>query len=143
MLENNSLIQHGMDFWSHPNLCPPHRDGKPCYGELHVCFDQDEGRAREIAHEVWPLMGLSGKLFPEIPLPSRFEKAASLVTREKIASLIPCGPDPSEHLKAIQEYVDAGFDHVSIHQIEPNQEVFMDFYAREIFPRLSRPSQAA
>lgn len=120
-------------------------DGKPCYGELHVCFDHDERRAQEIAHEVWPLIGLSGQLFPEIPLPSLFEKAASLVTPEKIASLVPCGPDPSKHLKAIQEYVDAGFDHVSIHQIGPNQEPFMEFYAREIFPRLSRkrPSQAA
>ena len=118
---------------------------KPRYGELHVCFDENEHRAQEIAHEIWPLIGLAGQLFPEIPLPTLFEKASSLVTREKIAALVPCGPDPNKHLKAIQEYVDAGFDHISIHQIGPNQEAFMDFYAREIFPNISaeRRSKAA
>jgi G6PDH family F420-dependent oxidoreductase len=114
---------------------------KPRYGELHVCFDKDERRAQEIAHEIWPLIGLPGELFPEIPIPSLFEKASTLVPREKIASLVPCGPDPSKHLNAIQEYADAGFDHVSIHQIGPNQEAFMEFYAREIFPKISRTRQ--
>jgi coenzyme F420-dependent glucose-6-phosphate dehydrogenase len=118
---------------------------KPRYGELHVCFDKEKQRAEELAHEIWPLIGLAGQLFQEIPLPSLFEKAASAVTRDKIASLVPCGPDPNRHLQAIQKYVDAGFDHISIHQIGPNQEGFMDFYAREIFPRISetRETKAA
>ena len=109
---------------------------KPCYGELHVCFDQDERRAQEIAHEVWPVIGLAGQLYSELPSPSLFEKAAKLVTREKIASRVPCGPDPNVHLRAIQEYVAAGFDHISIHQIGRNQEAFMDFYAEEIVPKI-------
>jgi coenzyme F420-dependent glucose-6-phosphate dehydrogenase len=112
-------------------------EGKPVYGELHVCFDEDQRRAEELAHEIWPVIGLSGQLFQEIPLPSLFEKAASLVTREKVSGMIPCGPDPNQHWKGIQEYIDAGFDHVSIHQIGPNQEGFMDFYGREIFPKLA------
>jgi coenzyme F420-dependent glucose-6-phosphate dehydrogenase len=111
---------------------------KPCFGELHVCFDRDERKAKELAHEIWPVAGLPGQLFQELPLPSLFEKAAQLVTVDKIAELIPCGPDPEKHLNGIREYIKAGFDHIFIHQIGPNQEQFMNFYAREIFPQIAK-----
>jgi hypothetical protein len=32
------------------------------------------------------------------------------------------------------EFVDAGFDHVHVHQVGPDQEGFLDFYEREILP---------
>jgi coenzyme F420-dependent glucose-6-phosphate dehydrogenase len=108
----------------------------PCYGELHVCFDPDEGRAKRLAHEIWPVAGLPGRLFSELPLPSLFENAAQLISVERVAKTIPCGPDPEDHLKAIRKYVDAGFGHVFIHQIGPKQKEFMNFYAREVFPRV-------
>ncbi len=101
---------------------------------MHVCFDDDQRKARELAHEIWPVAGLPGQLFSELPLPSLFEKASKLVTADRVAELIPCGPDPEIHLRAIREYLEAGFDHIFIHQIGPNQKQFMDFYAREIFP---------
>ena len=111
---------------------------KPCYGELHVCFDRDERKAQKLAHEIWPVAGLPGQLFSELPLPSLFEKSAELVSVEQVARLIPCGPDPEKHLNGIRQYVEAGFDHVFVHQIGPNQEPFMDFYAKEILPKLAK-----
>jgi hypothetical protein len=32
--------------------------------------------------------------------------------------------------------VEAGFEHVYVHQIGPDQEVFFRFYEREILPKL-------
>lgn len=109
---------------------------KPCYGEIPVCFDPDERKAQKLAHEIWPVAGLPGQLFPELPIPSLFEKASELVRPEDTAKSIPCGPDPEKHLNAIRKYINAGFDYIFIHQIGPNQEAFMDFYAKEIFPRI-------
>ncbi|HZQ24178.1 MAG TPA: TIGR03557 family F420-dependent LLM class oxidoreductase [Terriglobales bacterium] len=111
-------------------------DGKPCYGEMQVCFDRDEEQAKKIAHEVWAMSGLPGPLHQELPLPSHFEAAAKLVSPEKLAEEISCGPDPEKHLKSIREYADAGYDHICVHQIGPKQEEFMDFYAKEIFPQV-------
>jgi hypothetical protein len=39
-------------------------------------------------------------------------------------------------VKAIQAYVDAGFDDVYINQIGPDQKGFFDFYRSEVLPRL-------
>jgi coenzyme F420-dependent glucose-6-phosphate dehydrogenase len=111
---------------------------KPCYGELHVCFDPDEKKAQQLAHEIWPVAGLPGQLFSELPIPSLFEKTANLVTVEQVAKLIPCGPDPEKHLNGIRQYIEAGFNHIFIHQIGPKQEQFMDFYAKEILPMIAK-----
>ena len=50
--------------------------------------------------------------------------------------MVACGPDPAVHLAKIQEYVDAGFDHVYIHQVGPDQRGFIEFYERSAAARV-------
>ena len=58
-----------------------------------------------------------------------FEALASLVTEDAIAEAMPCGPDKRPILDAIGAYVDAGYDHVYLHQVGPDQRGFLDFAA--------------
>ena len=111
--------------------------GKPRYGQAKVCWAEDEAEARRIAYERWPNEALGGELPVELKLPAHFEQAAQLVTEEDVAESIVCGPDPERHVARIQEYVDAGFDHVYVMQAGPDQEGFFRFYEREVLPRLS------
>jgi coenzyme F420-dependent glucose-6-phosphate dehydrogenase len=105
---------------------------KPRYGQVHVCWAESEEEARRTAHEWWPNTGLPGNLFVELPLPSHFEEAAELVTEETVAESVVCGPDPERHIEAIQEFVDAGYTHVYLHQVGPDQDGFFDFYESEV-----------
>jgi hypothetical protein len=57
-----------------------------------------------------------------------------MVTEDDVAGAIVCGPDPERHRAKIKEYVDAGFDHVYVHQVGPDQEGFFRFYEKEILP---------
>jgi G6PDH family F420-dependent oxidoreductase len=106
--------------------------GKPRYGQVTVCWAADEASARKTALEWWPNAALQGELSQELALPRHFEQAAALVSEEDVAETVVCGPDPEAHRAAIQEYADAGYDHVYVHQVGPDQEGFLDFYASEI-----------
>lgn len=110
-------------------------EGKPTYGQLHVCWAEDEEAAKELALKQWPNGAISGSYFLELPLPAHFEEAAEVLDTDDIGESIVCGPDPERHRAAIQEYVDAGYDHVYVHQVGPDQEGFFDFYEREVLPR--------
>ena len=110
--------------------------GKPRYGQVHVCWAKSEEEAVRTAHETWPVAGIEGPLMQEIALPAHFETATELVTPEKVAESVVCGPDPERHLAKIREYVDAGFDHVYVHQIGRDQKGFFDFYEREVLPNI-------
>ena len=86
---------------------------------------------------MWPTAAIPGESGQELPNPAHFEQLAEIVTEEMIAERIVCGPDIDRHLKAIQEYVDAGYDHVYVHQVGPDQEGFLEAYARDVLPRLA------
>jgi coenzyme F420-dependent glucose-6-phosphate dehydrogenase len=109
-------------------------EGKPTYGQLDVCWAPDEEAAKKLVLEQWPNSGLSGSFFLELPLPAHFEEAAATLDEEDMAENVVCGPDPERHRAAIREYIDAGYDHVYIHQVGPDQAGFFDFYEREVLP---------
>ncbi len=109
---------------------------KPRYAELTVCWAKDESIARRIAHEHWPTSGMESSLSWELPLPSHFEAVAKLVTEDEGAESITCGPDPKKHLAAIRKYVEAGYDHICVHQVGKEQKGFFEFYEQEILPEL-------
>jgi coenzyme F420-dependent glucose-6-phosphate dehydrogenase len=110
--------------------------GKPSYGQLTVCWAQDEALARRTAYEYWPTAAVKGELTQELPTPAHFEQAAKMVREEDVAQAIICGPDPERHIAAAKEFVDAGFEHVYVHQVGPDQEGFFRFYEREVLPKL-------
>ena len=72
----------------------------------------------------------------ELPTPAHFEQAAKMVREEDVAQAIVCGPDAERHIAGVKEFVDAGYDHVYIHQIGPDQEGFFRFYERDVLPKL-------
>jgi G6PDH family F420-dependent oxidoreductase len=112
-------------------------DESPRFVELTVCWAKDEKRARRTAHEIWALAGLGGSLFTELALPSHFEAALEPVTEERVAQAVVCGPDAGRHVDAIRKAADGGYTHVCVHQIGPEQDGFMDFYAREVMPAIA------
>jgi coenzyme F420-dependent glucose-6-phosphate dehydrogenase len=117
--------------------------GKPRYAEILVCWARDEPSARRTAHRWWPLAGFHGPLVTELAIPAHFEAAAKMVTEDAVAEAVVCGPDPERHLARIREYAAAGFDHLCVHQVGPDQEGFLRFYAQDVLPRLAERRAAA
>ncbi|HEX5015080.1 MAG TPA: TIGR03557 family F420-dependent LLM class oxidoreductase [Candidatus Limnocylindrales bacterium] len=109
---------------------------KPRYLQVSVCWAEDEATARQTAYKIWPNAGLRGELSQILPTPTHFEQAVQMVSEEDVAKSVVCGPDPERHVKAIQEAIDAGYDHIHVGQIGPDQEGFFRFYEREVLPRL-------
>ena len=110
---------------------------KPRIGQLAVCWAEDEATARKTALDWWPNAAAPGELGQELALPRHFEQVAELISEDDVAAKVVCSPDADAHRAAIQEFADAGYDHVYIHQVGPDQEGFLDFYRREVLPAFS------
>jgi coenzyme F420-dependent glucose-6-phosphate dehydrogenase len=117
--------------------------GKPCYGQLTVCWAADEATARRTAREWWPNVAVPGELSQELRLPRHIGQAAARVSEDDVARQVVCAPDPQRHLDEIRRFAEAGYEHVYVHHVGPDQEGFFRFYAREVLPRLAgEPSGA-
>jgi G6PDH family F420-dependent oxidoreductase len=115
---------------------------KPKLGQLAVSYDDDEVRARRLAHGVFRFAAPGWKVQSELPNPINFEAATAFVREEDVAELIPCGADPERHVAAIKQWTDAGFDHVAIVSVgDPNR--FFRAWETELRPRLQEQRVAA
>jgi len=106
------------------------------YGQVHVCYGESEDEARKLAHRLWPNAAMGGALGQELATTSHYEAVAELVSEDDIAETVVCGPDPERHLEPIRAFEQAGFDHVFVHQIGPDQDSFLRFYAEKILPEI-------
>jgi len=110
----------------------------PRYAEVGLCYARDEAEAVRIAKERMSFSLLGWKVMPELPTTESFEAAVSGVHAEDVAKQVACGPDPDKHVAAVRKYVDAGFDHIVLLGAGPDQEGFLNFYQKELKPRLSK-----
>ncbi|CAA9507929.1 MAG: F420-dependent glucose-6-phosphate dehydrogenase [uncultured Solirubrobacteraceae bacterium] len=109
---------------------------RPCFGQLAVSIDDDEQRARRLAHERFRFAASGWKVQSELPNPINFEAATAHVTEEDVAGMVSCGPDPERHLEAIRQWTDAGFDHVAIAPVaDPDR--FFAAWERDLRPNLA------
>jgi len=108
----------------------------PVYAQLTLCWAENRDEAIKTAHRIWPNTGVPGQLSQDLPTPAHFEQASAIVTEEQIADSMSCGPDPEPVIGAIDEMIDAGIDHVYLHQIGPDQEGFCRFWSEQLVPRL-------
>jgi coenzyme F420-dependent glucose-6-phosphate dehydrogenase len=108
----------------------------PVYSQVNVCWSTDREAAIDLAHRVWPNTGVPGQLSQDLPTPTHFEQAAQVVDRDMVASSIPCGPDLEPLVESIRAAIDAGIDHVYVHQVGDDQEGFCRVWRDEVVPEL-------
>jgi hypothetical protein len=68
--------------------------------------------------------------------------ASKHVSAETVAQLVSCGPSPDRHLKAIDRFIEAGYDHVILVQVGPEQDAFIEFFERDLAPALRQRKTA-
>lgn len=112
-------------------------EGKPKYAQFHVCFDKDAKKAKEMITKIWPNSALPDPLNVELRLPKDYMSAASSLSPDQITANIPLGQDVEKILESINTYTQAGFDHIYIHNIGPNQAEFIKFFTHKIIPKIS------
>jgi hypothetical protein len=91
--------------------------------------------AEEQAVSEWPNGGMP---FPkqDIRNPEDFENMAKLVDLESFRNRMLISADLDEHLAALQNYVDMGFDGIYLHNVGRNQAEFISAFGEKVLPRL-------
>jgi G6PDH family F420-dependent oxidoreductase len=108
----------------------------PVYSQLTLCWDPDRDEALERATRLWANTGLPGQLTQDLRTILHFEQAVKLVDEKLIAEQMNFGPDPEPILKSIGQAIDAGIDHVYLHQVGDPLDGFIDFWQNELQPNL-------
>ena len=109
----------------------------PRYTECLVGYASTVDAALQLVHERFRFGMFGWSVLSELPNVEGFEAASQFVTPEHLKDLGGLGPDPEKHLAAIRKYVDAGYDHIALLASGDDQAGFIDFFEKELKPRLA------
>lgn len=108
----------------------------PAYAEAVLSYAESKEAGLAQAHETFRFSALGWPVNSELRDVDGFESASQFVRPEDLADTIAAGPDVEAHLKVIRQYLDAGFDHIVLTCPGRQQARFIDFFEKELRPRL-------
>jgi probable non-F420 flavinoid oxidoreductase len=109
---------------------------KPVFLQVHVSWARDEAAARRQAHEQWSMPALPSSVLADLRLPAQFDAAAAFVRPDDLDASVRISADLARHAAWLNEYLEAGFERVMVHNVGLNQREFIEAFGAQVLPRL-------
>jgi G6PDH family F420-dependent oxidoreductase len=100
---------------------------EPIYGKVTGCFAASKEDALRIALERQPNTAIGGTISQDLPLPRDFETVAELVRADDLEGAMSLGNDPAVWREGIEQFEEAGFTHLCLHDVSEDQAGFIEF----------------
>lgn len=110
--------------------------GKPIYLKVQLSCAPTREEAVKLAHEQWRTNVGTSAVHAELRLPEQFEAASQFIGPEEVAQSVRISLDPEEHVELIKKDLELGFEKIVLHNVGKNQEYFLNFFGKEVLPRL-------
>ena len=111
-------------------------EGKPIYVQVALNWARSEAEALKGAHDHWRFAALGGDIGWELRSPEDYETATRFVRPEDMHGSVLISSDLARHAAWLNEYRELGVEHVYLHQVDLNQEGFIEAFARHVLPQL-------
>lgn len=111
-------------------------EGKPMYLKAQVSYHRDEKAARQGAYEQWRTNIFESAMLTDLRSPEQFEAAAAYVKPDDVDDHVRVSSDPAEQVRWLKAYLDMGFEHIYVHNVNREQRQFIADFGKEVLPAL-------
>ncbi|BBQ12019.1 TIGR03885 family FMN-dependent LLM class oxidoreductase [Stenotrophomonas maltophilia] len=117
--------------------------GKPMYLQAKLSYARAEQAALEGAMQQWSANVLPPELAEGLDQPEQFEAQARSVSAEVVRQHVHVSADLGQHRAWLQELQGLGFDRIYLHNVNREQERFIDDFAEHVLPALRTQAPSA
>jgi probable non-F420 flavinoid oxidoreductase len=118
--------------------------GKPLYLQVGLSWAATEDEAEREAVHQWGPVSLGGEAAWDLRRPKDFDAATRFVRGEDVRKSVLVSADLQQHQAWLAEYAAMGFAEIHLHQVARDQRGFIEAFAQQVLPGLSRDfSQAS
>jgi len=103
--------------------------------QVEVSYDADYDKALK-ACKFWNSELLLFVSKYNVSDPREIESYTHAVGEEAMANYFLVSNQPEDHIKRLEKYISAGFTHINIHSLSPNQTNFIEVYKKQVLPYL-------
>ncbi len=110
---------------------------KPLALKVQVSYASSEEKALEGAWEQWKNNIFPSKLISEINTADQFDALGESVRKQDLHEHVIISNDPQIFINKIKSFAELGFEKIIIHNVNEDQEEFIDFFGSKVLPGFS------
>jgi coenzyme F420-dependent glucose-6-phosphate dehydrogenase len=113
-------------------------EGKPMHLKVQLSYGKTEEMAREGAYEEWRANIFPNAVLTDLRLPEQFDQLGELVNLQEVDKMVRISADTRQHLDWLAEDRALGFEQLFLHNVNLEQERFIDDFGQYVVPDLSK-----
>jgi coenzyme F420-dependent glucose-6-phosphate dehydrogenase len=112
-------------------------EGKPMILKVQLSYDRGEETAKHKAHQQWRNNIFKNILMTELRTPGQFDAAGEFVQPDELSEHVRISADPQQHIEWLQNDIELGFDELILHNVNREQEQFIEVFGAKVLPALT------
>lgn len=113
-------------------------NSKPMALKVQISYDPDRDKALEGAWEQWKNNIYPSKLIADIDSPEKFDSLGMNTRKEDLEKHVIIGTNANPFIEKIEAFQAMGFEKIIIHNVNEQQEDYIDFFGKEVLPNFSQ-----
>jgi coenzyme F420-dependent glucose-6-phosphate dehydrogenase len=113
-------------------------EGKPMHLKVQLSYGKTEDLAHQGAYDQWRANIFPNSVLTDLRLPEQFDDLGELVNLQEVDKMVRISADTSQHLAWLAEDIALGFEQLFLHNVNLEQERFIDDFGQYVVPDLSK-----
>jgi probable non-F420 flavinoid oxidoreductase len=113
-------------------------EGKPMFLKVQLSYGRTDEEARRGAWEQWRTNVFPNRVLTELRTPADFDAAADLVSPDDMSDSVRISAEPERHVEWLLRDVELGFSQLYLHNVNREQQRFIDDFGERVIPLLRR-----
>lgn len=111
-------------------------EGKPMYLKVQLSYAADVATALDGAYDQWRTNIFPSPVLADLRSPQQFDAIADFVKPEDMYQYVRISPDPQQHIAWLQKDIELGFEVITLHNVNREQEAFIEVFGEKVLPVL-------
>ncbi|MFQ4139883.1 TIGR03885 family FMN-dependent LLM class oxidoreductase [Nodosilinea sp. PGN35] len=107
---------------------------KPMYLKVQLSYAKTEEAALQGAYDQWRTNIFESTMLAELRHPRQFDAAAAFVKPEDMYQHVRVSADLQQHIEWLQKDIDLGFESISLHNVNCDQQPFIEAFGQQVLP---------
>jgi probable non-F420 flavinoid oxidoreductase len=111
-------------------------EGKPIYIKVQLSYGRTEKEARGEALLQWRNNIFDNTVMTDLRMPAQFDAIGKTVDVKKLKDKVMVSASLQKHTDWLGDYIQAGFTNLMLHNVNRNQQIFIEDFGDKVLPVL-------
>lgn len=111
------------------------------YLKVQLSYARTEETALDGAYDQWRTNIFQSQVLADLRSPQQFDAAADFIKPQDMHEFVRISANPQKHIEWLQKDIELGFETISLHNVNREQQRFIEVFGEKVLPALIETRQ--